>query len=299
MAMNDMYFSKSMYFRKIFIYLFLLLLFPLNLSSQELFVISSKYLKCNDSVLVFTPENLPCSPKSETPLLFLLHGWSGNYRNWSEKADIQAISNKYGFIIVTPDGFFNSWYLNNADSSKMQWRTFFDKELYPFIMYKFNADPSRTFISGLSMGGHGALNVFIDNPARFRAAGSMSGVLNLMNTRLKDSQISKILGPYSDDSPLFIGNSAINRLVDFKKWMDYSPDRLYNDNNGKILLISCGAQDNLAKSSEDFCKKCDDLNIPNILILSPGVHSWKYWIYALDLHLFYFSRIANGSGLGF
>ncbi len=290
--MNDATNLILMYFRRIIIFLFLLLLIPLKLGSQELFVIYSNFLKCNDSVFVYTPENLSCSPKSATPLLFLLHGWSGNFRNWSEKADLQAMSNKYGFRIVTPDGFYNSWYMNNVDSSKMQWRTFFDKELYPFIMGNFKADPSTTFITGLSMGGHGALNVFLDDPVRFRAAGSMSGVLNLMNTRLRDSEISKILGPYSPESPQFPGNSAINRLESFNNLAD-------SLKTGKIMLITCGAQDNLAKSSVDFVKKCDELRIPNILVLSPGVHSWQYWVYALDLHLFYFSRIANGSGVGF
>jgi len=37
------------------------------------------------------------------------------------------------------------------------------------------------------MGGHGAINIFLDDISRFRAAGSMSGVLNLEDTRLKSS----------------------------------------------------------------------------------------------------------------
>lgn len=296
---------KSLSARRTLLNLAMLLMIPLYAHSQELIVIRSEYLKCNDSLLVFTPESYNDARKGKTPVLFLLHGWSGNYRNWSEKTDLQAVSNKYGFIIVTPDGFYSSWYLNNVDSTGMQWRTFFDRELYPLIAEKFNAAPEMTFITGLSMGGHGAINIFLDAPDRFRAAGSMSGVLNLMETRFKNSDIARILGPYSDDSPLFLGNSAINRLDMYKKWMDSSSGKQFNDKNGKmiqndkIMLISCGAQDNLAKSAVDFCKKCDELKIPNILILSPGVHSWKYWIYALDLHLFYFSRIVNGYGVGF
>ncbi|MFA6334425.1 MAG: alpha/beta hydrolase family protein [Bacteroidales bacterium] len=253
---------------------------------QKKYVIESKNLKTNDTVLVFTPNVWSAGSPETTPALFLLHGWSGCWSDWSKKTDIQSFSDKYGFIIITPDGFYNSWYLNNIDPSKMQWRTFFDQELYPMMVKNYNLDPEKTFITGLSMGGHGAINIFLDDVKRFRAAGSMSGVLNLYETRLKSSQITEVLGPYSDDAPIYANSSALNRLESVK-------------GTDKIMLITCGAQDGLAKSSTDFAKRCDELKIPNILILSPGVHSWKYWIYALDQHLFIFSRIVHNQGLGY
>ncbi len=154
--------------------LIITLVFSVNIFSQELLVIKSENLKCDDSLLVFIPKNVKIAPGHNTPALFLLHGWSGNYKNWRDKTDIQAVSDKYGFIIITPDGFYNSWYLNNIDPAKMQWRTFFDKELYPQIMSKYKLNPERTFITGLSMGGHGAINIFLDDTTRFKAAGSMS-----------------------------------------------------------------------------------------------------------------------------
>ena len=59
--------------------LFCLLLFSLfisiNLSAQELVVLESKYLKENDSIYVFIPKN---TISDDTPLLYLLHGWSGS-----------------------------------------------------------------------------------------------------------------------------------------------------------------------------------------------------------------------------
>ncbi|MEN6619453.1 MAG: alpha/beta hydrolase family protein [Rikenellaceae bacterium] len=253
---------------------------------QKKYVIESKNLKTNDTVLVFTPNGWDTDSKESKPALFLLHGWSGCWSDWSKKTDLQSFSDKYGFIIITPDGFYNGWYLNNIDPDKMQWRTFFDKELYPIMVKNYNLDPEKTFITGLSMGGHGAINIFLDDVKRFRAAGSMSGVLNLMDTRLKSSQITEVLGPYSDDAPNFANSSALNRLESIK-------------GTDKIMLITCGAQDGLAKSAIDFTKRCDELKIPNILMLSPGVHSWKYWIYALDLHLFIFSRIVNNQELGY
>lgn len=268
-------------FSKSFITIIIAILLLLPLKAQERIIVKSNNLKCNDTVLVYTPSIANTSTKStldrNIPALFLLHGWSGKYSDWSRRANIQHYADKYGFIIITPDGFYNSWYLNNQDRSKMQWRTFFDKELYPLIMEKYNLTPEKTFITGLSMGGHGAINIFLDDTTRFRAAGSMSGVLNLQHTRLKETQINQVLGDYTSENPLFDKNSAVNRL-----------DKIAGCK--KMMVISCGAQDPLAKSSIEFSKRCDSLGIANTLIMSPGVHSWDYWRFALDLHLFLFNK---------
>ncbi len=249
-------------------------LFGTNKSiAQEQFIIESEYLMCNDTILVFTPANM----NKETPAVFLLHGWSGTYNSWSKMANMQEVSDKYGFIIITPDGFYNGWYLNNIDSTKMQWKTFFDKELYPFIKQKYNLNPERTFITGFSMGGHGAINIFLDNTTRFKAAGSMSGVLNLNIPWIKKIQINEVLGTYSPNNILYNSNSAIDRLDSIK-------------GSKKMLVISCGAQDGLAKSSREFSERCDQLKIANTLIMSPGNHDRNYWIFALDLHLFLFQK---------
>jgi len=244
-----------------------------KLFAQEQIIIESEYLKCNDTVLIFTPTII----NEKSPALFILNGWSGKYSDWSKKTDIQALSDKYGFIIITPDGFYNSWYLNNVDPQKMQWRTFFDKELYPLMKQKYNLDAQTTFITGLSMGGHGAINIFIDDTTRFRAAGSMSGVLNLQETQLKETQINEVLGTYSPQNLLFDSSSAINRLDSIK-------------GSTKMMVISCGAQDGLAKSTKVFTDRCNQLKIANTLIISPGNHTWDYWIFALDLHLFLFQK---------
>ncbi len=271
--------NKSYY--KLIITSIIAILILLPLKAQEKIIIESSNLKCNDTILVYTPNNELTSSDTVSegnfPALFLLHGWSGKYSDWSKRADIQHYADKYGFIIITPDGFYNSWYLNNIDSSKMQWRTFFDEELYPLIMKRYKLMPEKTFITGLSMGGHGAINIFLDDTTRFKAAGSMSGVLNLHHTRLKKTQINEVLGKYSAKNLLFNSNSAINRLKTI-------------EGSEKMMVISCGAQDPLANSSVEFTERCDSLKIANTLIMSPGVHSWDYWRFALDLHLFLFNK---------
>lgn len=250
-----------------------------NAGAQELIVMESpQYLKCNDSVLVFTPAD-----KAPHATLILLHGWSGCYKDWSNKIDIQAVCNRSGFRIICPDGFYNSWYVNNTDPAKMQARDFFNKEFFPYIFKKFNLNPDSTFIDGLSMGGHGAMNLYIDNPLLFRGAGSMSGVLNLEKGGLK-KEFQKVFGEKMEER--LKEESASNRISALK-------------GSKKILLISCGYKDFYYPCSEDFADVCKSLGIPYILTGSPAVHSWKFWEFALDQHLFYFQRIIDGKQMGY
>lgn len=258
--------------------LVLISFFAVNISAQELIVIESNNLKCNDSIRVYTPINT----NEATPTLFLLHGWSGNYRNWGDKYNLQEISNTTGFRIITPCGFYNSWYLNNTDADKMQWRTFFSEELYPQMKERYNLKPELTFITGLSMGGHGAINIFIDNPALFRSAGSMSGVLNLNHTNLKD-QFAPVMG---EKMGRIDTESAVSRL-----------DKLKDVN--KELIITCGYDDRYVKSAREFSDLCVEQKIPHVLILSPGNHSWKYWGYALDEHLAFFAKLLDNQNMGY
>ena len=86
----------------------------------------SPNLHCTDSVLVFSP-----SAEKDLPTLFLLHGFSGKYSDWSRHTDLQAAAESSGFRIICPDGFYKSWYFNDANPANMQWRTFFWEECWP------------------------------------------------------------------------------------------------------------------------------------------------------------------------
>ena len=257
---------------------------PVMMLGQEQMVISSPYLQANDTILIFTPDGY----RSDIayPTLYLLHGWSGDYSNWSTRVPLQETSNRYGFIIVCPDGFYNSWYVDSHEPDGMQWRQFFDHELYPAIQARYRTAPDACFITGLSMGGHGALNVFMDDPGRFRGAGSMSGVMDLRSTSLSHSEVAKVLGPFDPENRRFEEESVLHRLEKLQ-------------GTEKFLVISCGYDDVLSGHSEEVAYRCKELKIPHALLLTPGNHSWTYWDFALDVHLTFFSKILKGENLGY
>jgi putative tributyrin esterase len=140
-----------------FIALFLLI--SGSLLAQDELIYQSKNLPKPDTTWVFKPKNYNDTQK--LPIIFLLHGYSGNYKQWNNIMDAQKYADEYGFIIVCPDGLFDSWYLNSPVKKNSQYESFFFDELYPDIKSKYKVDEKYIFISGLSMGGHGALNLFI------------------------------------------------------------------------------------------------------------------------------------------
>ena len=59
---------------------------------------------------------------SRYPVLYLLHGYTGNNTDWSQQTNLSAYAARYRLIIVMPDGS-NGWYVNSASDPKPRRRT--------------------------------------------------------------------------------------------------------------------------------------------------------------------------------
>lgn len=260
-------------------------------SGPDIHVIASSRLHCNDTVLVYSPEG--SAGLRDLPTVFLLHGWSGSPRDWERNADIQGLSDSYGFRIICPDGFKDSWYMNRTDAGDMRWRDFFWTELWPLMESSYGLPCDRTFIDGLSMGGHGAMNIFLDSPDRFRGAGSMSGVLNLRNAGGSCKLIPPMLGVTDIADPVCDAQSAVNRLGRVREICAGSV-------NEKLLVVSCGSEDKtFLPASREFESRAYAEGLRVIALYSPGRHRWPYWVWALNLHLDWFRQSVDGSQFGY
>jgi S-formylglutathione hydrolase FrmB len=114
------------------------------------------------------------------PVLYLLHGAYGCYSDWSKKTDLHRLADKYHVIIVCPDGQ-DSWYFDSPVDPKMQFETYVSKELVAYVdsHYRTHANRCMRAITGLSMGGHGALFLAFRHPDVFWSCGSMSGNMDI------------------------------------------------------------------------------------------------------------------------
>jgi putative tributyrin esterase len=260
------------YFR---LFLFAVLI-SASLYAQDTLKFSKKYLPGENKVLVFVPHDTK-TPEKGLPLVYLLHGYSGGSSDWNDHLKVQDYADKFGFIIVCPDGYYSSWYADSPFKTNNQCATFFKKDLFPAIHKKYKIDSSAIFITGLSMGGCGSINFFIHNQNYFRAAGSMSGILDIRSFP-NNWEIKDLLGEYKK----FPGN-----------WDKYSCvyNLKYLKNKKKPFLIDCGSEDIAYPVNLKLKKEAEELGLNITFITRPGEHNWQYWTESLKTHLDFFKAL--------
>ncbi len=260
------------------------LLTTISAKAQEKWVIKSDYLEKPDTVLVFKPKTYQKTEKY--PLIYLLHGYSENYKQWSKTTDLQKLADQYNFIIVTPDGF-TSYYINSPINKSSQYEDFFFKELVPKVHRSFTVDDRNIFISGLSMGGYGALRYFILHPDYFNTAGSTSGALEIDPLNFKKvSQHFWQSNRLMDDLTTNIGDPK------HTAWNSYSISSLLKQHPDfkKAFIFDCGTEDILYPNSLQLKHQTDSLKIPTTFISQPGDHNTEYWNKSIEHHFVYFQQ---------
>lgn len=260
-----------------------LLMTGLLLQAQEQWVLKSEYLSKPDTVLVYTPKDY--NEKKKFPLVYLLHGYSENYKQWSRTADLQKLSDQYGMIIVCPDGYV-SWYVNSPYDKGSGMENFFFKDLVPEVHKTFSIDDKNIFISGLSMGGYGALRYFILHNEYFNTAGSTSGGLavdfdNLKKVSLLFFNSTRV----TDDLTRLLGSHLKNN------WHQYSISELLKTHKtSNPFLMDCGTEDILYPVTTALKALADSLEIPVTFISQPGGHNTEYWKKSIEHHFVYFEQ---------
>jgi putative tributyrin esterase len=254
------------------------------LQAQERWVLKTEYLAKPDTVLIFKPKVYTETQKY--PLVYLLHGYSENYKQWSQTTDLQKLADQYGFIIITPDGY-TSYYINSLINKGSRYEDYFFKELVPKVHRSFSIDDKNIFISGLSMGGYGALRFFILHNDYFNTAGSTSGALEIdFRSFQKVSQLFWQTNRMTDDLVKNIGDPGT------ENWNKYSISNLLKENPHfkKPFIFDCGTEDVLFTNSEHLMALTDSLKIPATFISQPGDHNTDYWSKSIEYHFVYFKQ---------
>lgn len=251
--------------------------------AQERWVLTSKYLTQPDTVLVYTPTGY--QPAREYPLVYLLHGYSENYRQWSQTTDLQALADQYNFIIVTPDGFV-SWFVNSPFDPRSRMEDFFFQTLVPKVHEKFKIDRRNIFVSGLSMGGYGALRYFILHNDYFNTAASTSGGLMLDPQNLKEVSLLFFKNTrITDDLTRLLGDPSVHH------WHAYDITHLLEDHPpARGFFLDCGTEDVLLPATMAVKLTADQLGIPITFMTAPGNHHTAYWHQAIGYHFVYFRQ---------
>lgn len=224
------------------------------------------------------------SKSKHYPVLYLLHGFSGNYADWIKKdPELSRFADNDQVIIVCPDGNFASWYLDSPEHKDSMYDTFVSHELVAWVDHHYTTLSSREgrAITGLSMGGFGALHAAIKHPDVFGAVGSMSGGVDLRP--FADAfGIKTILGDYKQYPQRWDENSIINMLYLIKP-------------NSLAITFTCGHEDFFHPINDDLDTKMWEMKIPHDYAVRPGGHTWEYWTNSLRYEMVFFNQFFDKS----
>lgn len=256
-----------------------ILFFQFSFSKTQVDTLSVYSPKMNKTVksVVIVPKNY-CKHR-QYPVLYLLHGYSDNYAKWVKTVpSIKTLSTDHQMIIVCPDGGYSSWYFDSPIDSTFQYETFIIKDLLTVIDNKYSTikDRNARAITGLSMGGHGALYLALRNKNLFAHAGSMSGGVDL-RTSTKKYDLAKRIGSFEDHPEEWDNRSVVNMVNSLK-------------NKELDLIIDCGVSDFFYQINAALHRRLISLNIDHDYIERPGVHNWVYWTNSIQYQMLYFDR---------
>jgi putative tributyrin esterase len=225
--------------------------------------------------VVILPPDYETSTTTRYPVLYLLHGLTGHYTNWTAKTNIADYAARYRLIIVTPEGN-NSWYTDSATAPSDKYESYILQELIPDVQQRYRTieDRSSRAIAGLSMGGYGAIKFGLKFPAMFAFAASMSGAVGATDWNgdnmkdpgaLRDSVIA-VFGPV--DSAVRKANDIFQLVRDLP--VEKIPALPY-------FYLDCGTEDGLAGTNLKLATLLREKKIPHEYRELPGIHNWVLW----------------------
>jgi S-formylglutathione hydrolase FrmB len=245
-----------------------------------------------DSILVYSPamqKPVPClvirpdayaEDLGPYTVVYLLHGWSGNQEGWLREApQLLDMSDRYGMLIVCPDGGYDSWYFDSPVDSTVRYETFIARELVGYIDRFYNVKPlsSGRAITGLSMGGHGALWLAARHPEVFGAAGSMAGGLDIRKFPVNNWDIAGVLGDPKTHWENWESGAVVNQIPLFQR-------------NKQALIIDCGTEDFFLEANRSMHRQLQEAGVPHEYTERPGKHNGAYWGNAVDHHMLFFYK---------
>ena len=121
----------------------------------------SQALKRQMPYRVFLPAKI--APDERLPVLYLLHGGNGGFRDWSNYSDVAQYASKErsgGLILVMPEGAF-SYYQNAVLKPEEKYEDYITNDLISDVESRFPAATGREnrAMIGISMGGFAALKL--------------------------------------------------------------------------------------------------------------------------------------------
>jgi len=247
-----------------------------NLIGQHQLILDSIYspnLKETKKFYVLAPKDFETKTY---PVLYLLHGAWGGYKNWVEKTQISNHVHSIPVVLVFPDAG-NSFYVNSVKFPERKFTDYILKDLLSYVEEKYNIDTLKRGIAGLSMGGYGAFYLASRAPQRFIFSAGLSSAFSvpgqrydgLSESELKNPLVQMLIGAFGEpDSEVYP--------------QFYPPEIAKTISTDKLpyFYFAHGIQDgykDFLPAHRLLAEVLSERNIPYEYHEVPGKHDWEFW----------------------
>ncbi|KAL6145195.1 hypothetical protein ACLB2K_055883 [Fragaria x ananassa] len=274
---------------------------PTEISSSKMFEGYNKRYKhfstilgCSMTFHIYFPPSP--SPSHKFPVLYWLSGLTCTDENFIIKSGAQRAAAKEGIALIAPDtspskpgglsieGEAESWdfgvgagfYLNATQEKWKNWRMYdyVVKELPKLLNENFpQLDTLRASISGHSMGGHGALTIYLRNLDKYKSVSAFSPIANPTNCPWGQKAFSNYLGGNKTDWEEYDATCLVKKVKDVSA----------------TILIDQGEDDKFLNDQllpHKFAEACSSAKVPLLLRSQPGYdHSYYFISTFIDDHI--------------
>jgi putative tributyrin esterase len=239
--------------------------FP-GVASKDVIFYSSA-LDRNMTYAVYMPKD--SNGGKRFPVVYLLHGCGGSFRDWMGDSDVGAYAIK-GLILVTVDGDC-SYYMNAALDARARYEEYFVHDVLGDVESRFPVLPGRESraVVGVSMGGFAAVKLAFTRPDLFAFAGAISPAIDVPSRHFSWSRWSQsmrfrnIFGPTESETrthsdPFILVKTAESASTSY-------------------LYITAGEQEPLLSPIRRFVALLKLYHYAHEFHTKPGGHDWSEW----------------------
>lgn len=234
--------------------------------------------------LVLEPPSYRANPTRRYPVLVFLHDGYGNVETLERRGVAAELASRMSdgrlpeFFVVAP-GARGSWFSDSADGRR-RWEQFLAGDLLRQLDVRYRIVPGAAGhgITGISMGGFGAMKIALKHPGLFGAVSSLSGALIPIGrddirrygwmTRLT---LKRVFGRHPDPKTL-----SANDVWDLLRTARFARAPF-------VVHLRAGTEDfyGLDGVAAQYGTLLNEQGIPTEVVLEPGGHDWDYWRSAL------------------
>jgi len=227
----------------------------------------SAALNRNMPYRVFLPARI--AAKQKLPVVYLLHGNGGGYRDWSNDSDVAQYVRR-GLILVMPEGG-SSYFMNAVEIPKDKYEDYLLRDLIPDVEARFNAQSGRDSraIVGVSMGGFAAIELGLSHPDTFAFVGAISPAIDVPERRFRWRragqwlEFRRIFGPFGSTErrardPFVLVQTVLPR-------------------NAPYIYLTAGENEPLLEPSRRFAGQLQHRSLSFEFHSKPGGHDWAEW----------------------